>query len=82
MGLLTALLALPVAGPAKGAWWLVERLHEAALAERDDPSAIRAALARLERRLEAGEIDEEAYEAEEEILLDRLDAQQARRDGA
>jgi hypothetical protein len=81
MGLLTTLLSAPVAGPAKGAWWLAQRLHEAALAERDDPASIRAALADLERRLDAGEIDEPAFEAEEERLLDRLEAIQSRRQG-
>mgnify|MGYP006274253357 CR=1 FL=1 len=73
MGLLTTLLTLPVSGPLKGAWWAVETVREAAEAEFYDPGAIRAELAALEARLLAGEIDEDAYEAAEEPLLDRLE---------
>lgn len=74
MGLLTKLITLPVAGPMRGALWVAGRVHDAAAAELNDPAAIRAALMALEEKLEAGEIDEETYEAEEEILLDRLEA--------
>ena len=77
MGLLSKLLTLPVAGPMRGALWVAGQVHDAATAELNDPAAIRAALTELERRLEAGEIDEETYEAEEEALLDRLDAAHA-----
>ncbi len=73
MGLLTTLLTLPVSGPVRGAVWVLEKVHEAAEAQVYDPAAIKRELVDLERRLEAGEIDEAAFEAAEEVLLDRLD---------
>lgn len=72
MGLLTSLLTLPVTGPAKAAWWIAETLHERALAELNDPKAIKAEIAALEKRLLAGEITEEDYEEAELALLTRL----------
>lgn len=72
MGLLTTLLTLPVAGPAKAAWWIAEKLHEQALAEMNDPKTIKAEIAELERLLLAGEIDEATYEEQELALLTRL----------
>ncbi|MER7840044.1 gas vesicle protein GvpG [Streptomyces sp. NPDC096040] len=72
MGLIKELLLLPFA-PVRGSAWVVEQvLHEA---ERIyyDPAAIRAELARLEERLEAGEIDEEEFDRAEDELLDRLE---------
>lgn len=72
MGLLTALLTLPVSAPVKTAWWVAEKLHEQAIAERDDPATIKAAIAHLEERLLAGEITEDAYEDAELELLTRL----------
>jgi predicted kinase len=72
MGLIRGLLALPVSGPVAGVSWIARKLAETAEAELNDPAAIRRALDRLEARLEAGEIDEAAFEAEEAVLLDRL----------
>ena len=68
------LLTLPVSGPIAGALWVADRVREAAEAETSDPAAIRRALVALERALEAGEIGEEAYDAREAELLDRLEA--------
>ena len=73
MGLLTTLLTLPVAGPIGGALWLARKVGEAAEQELTDPAAIKRALADLERQLDAGEIDIDAFEEAEEILLDRLE---------
>lgn len=78
MGLLTSLLTLPVAGPIKGALWLADKIHDQALQAMNDPAEIKRELLRLERALEAGEIDEDAYEEAELALLTRLrDAQKA-----
>jgi hypothetical protein len=38
-----------------------------------DPATIRAELAALEQRLEAGEIDAEEFDRREDELLDRLE---------
>ena len=74
MGLLTTLLTLPVAGPMKGALWVAQKIHEQATAELNDPAAIREALAELEADLDAGRIDEDAFEEAEAVLLQRLTA--------
>ena len=72
MGLLTTLLTLPVAGPIKGALWLTGKIHEQALQAINDPAEIKRQILRLEEALEAGEIDEDTYEAAELALLTRL----------
>jgi hypothetical protein len=71
MGLLTGLLTLPLA-PVRGAAWVLEQVLEEAEAQLYDPRRIRAELAEAERALEAGELDEETYEAIEHELLGRL----------
>ncbi|GAA3293163.1 gas vesicle protein GvpG [Streptomyces cinereospinus] len=79
MGLISEVLLLPFA-PVRGSAWAIRQvLHEA---ERIyyDPATIRAELARLEERLEAGEISEEEFDREEDELLDRLEI--ASRNGA
>lgn len=72
MGLLRTLALLPVKGPLDGAGWVFHKIHEAAEREWHDPAAIRAQLRALEAQLLEGEITEEAYDAAEEVLLDRL----------
>jgi hypothetical protein len=74
MGAVANLLGLPVAGPLLGLGWLARRIAEAAEAEMNNPAHIEAELLALERRLEAGEIDEAAYEAREATLLEALQA--------
>lgn len=72
MGLLGEVLLLPLAPVRVGRWAIGQVLDEA---ERRhyDPVAVRADLARLEGRLEAGEIDEEEFDRLEDELLDRLE---------
>lgn len=74
MGILTALLTLPVSGPARGTLWIAGQIRDAVNHELNDPAALRAALDALEEKLLAGEITEEAYEAAETDLLTRLQA--------
>ncbi|NEB05456.1 gas vesicle protein GvpG [Streptomyces sp. SID13726] len=72
MGLIGEVLLLPFA-PVRGSAWVIRQvLHEA---ERlyYDPATVRAELARLEERLEAGEIDEEEFDRQEDELLERLE---------
>ncbi len=71
MGLISALLTLPLA-PARGVFWVADRLAEAADRELHDPSVIRARLAALNREFEAGEVDEARFAREEDELLDLL----------
>ena len=72
MNLLLKLLTLPVSGPLEAAWWTANKLAERAEEVYYDDAPIRAALLNLELRLDLGKIDEEAFEAEEAILLARL----------
>lgn len=72
MGILRALLTLPVSGPVNGSLWVARKIHEAAEQQLSDPGAIRRELRRLERALLAGDLSEEDYDAAEEVLLSRL----------
>jgi hypothetical protein len=72
VGPLSTLLALPVRGPIGALTWLARQVADAAMREMLDPVRIEAALLALERRLDAGEIDEAAFEAEETRLLEEL----------
>ena len=77
MGAFTTLLGLPVAGPLLGLGWLARRIAEAADLEMADPARIEAAIAALERQLEAGEISEPDYDVREAELLAELTLLQA-----
>ena len=70
--MLAALLGFPISLPLLGMGWLARQVAEAAWQEMLDPVRIEAALLTLERRLEAGEIDEATYEAGETELLEAL----------
>ncbi|MFJ5829050.1 gas vesicle protein GvpG [Streptomyces sp. NPDC093089] len=72
MGALTKLLTAPLL-PVRLVTWVAQRVVDQAAAEYYDPAPVYAALAELERRLEAGEIDEAAFDRQEGELLDRLD---------
>lgn len=74
MGWLSTLLAFPVALPLAGIGWVAHQVAEAAEAQHFDPARIEAALLRLEKRLEAGEITEDEYDAAEAELLAELRA--------
>ncbi|MFI6931253.1 gas vesicle protein GvpG [Streptomyces cellulosae] len=72
MGLIGEVLLLPFA-PVRGSGWVIRQVLREAERLYYDPSAVRAELARLEERLEAGEIDEEEFDRQEDELLDRLE---------
>jgi hypothetical protein len=72
MGLLSGVLLLPLA-PLRGVEWVAGQLLDAAERDMCDPAALRARLAALNSAYEAGEIDEDAFEREEERLLDLLE---------
>ncbi|MFI6490037.1 gas vesicle protein GvpG [Streptomyces sp. NPDC050564] len=80
MGLFTQLVTLPIA-PVRGAGWVVERVLEEAENVYYDPAPVHRELAELERRLLAGEIDEETFDRREDELLDRLEEIRARQQG-
>ncbi|RTM01591.1 hypothetical protein EJV44_00470 [Ancylobacter aquaticus] len=72
MGMLTDVVFAPAVGPLKGVLWLARIIAEQAERTLYDEGVIRAALLDLEQQLEAGEIDEDAYETQETVLLERL----------
>ena len=69
MGPLTTILAFPVAGPMGALSWIARQVAQAAEQQMLDPARIETALRTLEERLDRGEIEEAAFEAEEEALL-------------
>ncbi|WP_369226655.1 gas vesicle protein GvpG [Streptomyces sp. R39] len=72
MGLIKELLLLPFA-PVRGSAWVVAQVVQEAERIYYDPATVQAELARLEERLEAGEIDEEEFDRAEDEILDRLE---------
>ncbi|BBK41303.1 hypothetical protein STVA_13230 [Allostella vacuolata] len=72
MGLVTNVAFAPVVGPLKGVLWLARLIADQAERTLYDEDLVRAALLDLEQRLDAGQISEADYDAEEEILLARL----------
>lgn len=82
MTILGRVLAAPVLGPLRGVLWLARTIDEQAKAELYDEDKIRGTLAELELRLDLGEIELGDFEAQEEVLLQRLKvAREAKRDG-
>jgi hypothetical protein len=80
MGLFTQLVTLPLA-PVRGVAWVVERVLEEAENQYYDPAPVHRELAELERRLLAGDIDEETFDRREDELLDRLEEIRVFREG-
>lgn len=78
MGILHLLL-FPVTLPLDGVQWLGAEVADAVDAQWNDPARIEAALLALERRLDAGELTEDEFEAGEADLLAELSAMRARR---
>ena len=71
MGLLSALLTLPLA-PVRGTVWIAEQIAEQARREIGDEASIRRRLAELETAYELGEIGESEYAEAEDALLEQL----------
>jgi uncharacterized membrane protein len=72
VGLISEVLLLPFA-PVRGSAWVIGQVLREAERLYYDPATVRAELAGLEERLEAGEIDEEEFDRQEDELLDRLE---------
>lgn len=74
MRLLTNLLLAPVTLPVRGLHHVFREIQDAVDRELNDPDAIRRELLELQRRLDAGAIDEATHDAAEAELLARLNA--------
>ncbi len=60
--------------PFKGIYWIFEEIHNAALEEQaGEADRTTAQLSELYMKLETGQITEEQFDAQEKVLLDRLD---------
>ena len=60
--------------PARGLLWIFQEIHRAAQEEQvTDAESITAELSTLYMRLETGKLTEEEFDAEEKLLLERLD---------
>ena len=82
MTMLGRILTAPVLGPLRGVLWLARLIDDQARAELYDEDKIRGDLAELELQLDLGEIELADFEAQEEVLLQRLKAaREVRGDG-
>jgi ADP-ribose pyrophosphatase YjhB (NUDIX family) len=72
MGLISGLLTLPLA-PVRGVAWIGEQVAAEAERETADETRVRRELARLELALELGQIGEDEFEEQEDLLLARLE---------
>lgn len=72
MSSLFGLLLLPVAGPVRGFQFVLEQLREEAEAAQFDEGRIQSELVQLGILRDLGELDEDVYAEEEQILLERL----------
>jgi Gas vesicle protein G len=64
--------------PAKGLLWVFKEIHDAAQQElAGEGEAVTAALSELYQNLESGRLTEAEFDAQEKVLLDRLDRLQA-----
>ncbi len=64
--------------PIKGVLWVFKEIHDAAQQElAGEGEAITAALSELYMKLETGQITEAEFDAQEKVLLDRLDRLEA-----
>jgi hypothetical protein len=72
-----------ILAPAKGVLWVFKEIHEAAQQElAGESDAITASLTELYMKLDTGQITEVEFDAQEKVLLDRLDRIQAREETA
>ena len=55
-----------------GLLWVFEEVHRQAVEAQDEPKALREALHALYERHASGELSEEDFCAQEEVLADRL----------
>jgi hypothetical protein len=71
MGLLTALVTLPLA-PVRGTMWVAEVLLEEAERQMRDPAVVEQQLLEAEAAHERGELNDEEFAEIEDELLGRL----------
>ena len=65
-------LTSPFMGPLKGVTWIAEKILEQAQLQMPSEQTILRDLTELELRLDLGEISEEEFELQEDMLLQQL----------
>ena len=75
MGLLSAIVLLPLA-PVRGTVWIAEQLAAEAERELRNETSLRRRLAEAERQFEVGNLTIEEYESIEDELLERLELEE------
>ena len=68
------LLTAPFMSPLKGVTWIAEQILEQAQLQMPSEQSILRGLTELELRLDLGEIDQDEFELQEDILLQQLNA--------
>ncbi len=72
MGFLLNLLTLPVLGAPRLVHWMARTIAEEADREALDEDRVRGVLLELQEQYDAGAIEEEEYDRQEKVLLERL----------
>ncbi|AGI74880.1 MAG: hypothetical protein ACI9B8_002495 [Sulfitobacter sp.] len=74
MSIILNTLMGPLIGPMKGLLWVAEQIKDQADAELYDDSKILVALSELELSFDLEQIELKEFEAQEDVLLQRLQA--------
>ena len=74
MSIILNTLMAPLVGPMKGLLWVAEQIKDQTDAEIYDDSKILVELSELELRLDLEQIELKDFEAQEDVLLQRLQA--------
>ena len=72
MGFILGLLTMPLLGGPRLVHWMASTILEEAQAGDLDEGSIRSELLLLQWRLDAGAVEEDEYDRQEKVLLDRL----------
>ncbi|NQV95973.1 MAG: gas vesicle protein GvpG [Sphingomonadales bacterium] len=72
MSIILNILLAPLIGPMKGLLWVAEQIKDQTDTELYDDSKILVELSELELRLDLGQIELKDFEAQEDVLLQRL----------
>jgi hypothetical protein len=74
------LLLAPITGPFTGITWIAEKILEQAEGETDELEVLQKRLLTLQLAFDMGDVEEDAFEAEEEELLLAIQAIQDQRE--
>ncbi len=78
--MLLRLLLAPITGPFTGVTWIAEKILEQTEGETDELEVLQKRLLTLQLAFDMGDVEEEAFEVEEEELLLAIDAIQQQRE--